>query len=180
MVSASWLLRICGELEPTRNGEVFWKNNNLRDTSRKHAEIVCTASSETIPQECTAQSFSFNGKKLENLKMTRRRAVETVVSFLDSFYYSRETCMTNFKIISHLLSHWPRGTNSYPFIWRTTHETTTTKNDIQVIYSLPLVEKHWINAWHVNHQTLYNLRYAACGKLKREIEYVLINAHFLV
>ena len=37
--------------------------------------------------------------------MNRRRAVETVVSFLDSFYYSRETCMTNFKIISHPLSH---------------------------------------------------------------------------
>ena len=37
--------------------------------------------------------------------MNRRRAVETVVSFRDSFYYSRETCMTNFKIISHLLSH---------------------------------------------------------------------------
>ena len=26
---------------------------------------------------------------------------------------------------------------------------------MQVIYSLPLVEKHWINAWHVNRQTLY-------------------------
>ena len=57
------------------------KQNNFRNITRKHAELVCTASSERILRECTAQSFSLNGEKLENLKMSRRRTVETVVSF---------------------------------------------------------------------------------------------------
>ena len=37
--------------------------------------------------------------------MSRRQAVTVSSAFLDSFYYSRETCMTNFKIISHLYSY---------------------------------------------------------------------------
>lgn len=59
----------------------YFEKKDLRDITRKHAELVCTASSETILRECTAQSFSLNGEKLENLKMSRRGTVETVVSF---------------------------------------------------------------------------------------------------
>ena len=157
------------ELEPTRNGDVFWKNNNLRDITQKHAELVCTASSETIPQESTAQSFSLNGEKLKNLKMSRRRAVTVSSAFLDSFYYSRETCMTNFKIISHLYSYSFFYSCLVPGCLATRdkalslHMAYHLRNNnkkkmtihMQVIYSLPLVEKHWINAWHVNRQTLY-------------------------
>ena len=82
-------------LEPFRNGEVFWKNNN------SHAKLLCTAFSETVPQERTASGLVWG------CLATREKAL------IPSY--------------------------GVPLAKQ------TNKKGIQVIFWLPLVEKHWVN-----------------------------------